>query len=63
MQGIRIGMMGMQGIKVEMRGIEVEMQGIGGRNKGNHGQNLRIGVEFMTKKFGKGYEIKENVRI
>ena len=56
-------MMGMQGIKVEMRGIEVEMQGIGGRNKRNHGQNLRIGVEFMTKKFGKGYEIKENVRI
>ena len=31
-----------------MRGIGVGMQQIGGRNKGNQGENLRIGVGLMN---------------
>ena len=53
---IRVGMMGMWGIRVEMRGtgvgmpgIRVGMPGIGGRNKGSQSKNLRIGVQMMNK--------------
>ena len=35
-----------------MRGIRVGVWGIGGGNKGNNGENLRIGVEMMNKKYG-----------
>ena len=30
------------------------MRGIGGGNKGNHGENLRLGVEMLNKKCGEG---------
>ena len=39
---------------MRMQGIRVGMWGIGGVNKGNHGENLRIGVEMMNKKCGEG---------
>ena len=50
-RGIRVGMWG---IGVGMRGIRVIMRGIGDGNKGNHGENLRIGLEMMNKKCGEG---------
>ena len=37
---------------MRMRGIKVGVWGIGGGNKGNNGENLRIGVEMMNKKYG-----------
>ena len=53
MQGI-MGIMGMRGIRVEMlgirvrtQGIEVGMRGIGGRNEGNQVENLHVGVELI----------------
>ena len=64
MQGIRVGVMRMQGImgimglrrirvgmlgtRVGMQGIGVGMRGIGGRNEGNQVENLRIGVELIN---------------
>ena len=48
MRGIRLGMMGMRGIRMGMRGIRVGMRRIGGRNEENQGGNLRIGVEWMN---------------
>ena len=48
MRGIRLGMMGMRGIRMGMRGIGVGMRRIGGRNEGNQGENLRIGVGWMN---------------
>ena len=44
---------GMRGM-MRMQGIKVGMWGIRGVNKGNHGENLRIGVEMMNKKCGEG---------
>ena len=44
--------MGTQGIRVATWGIGVGMRGIGGGNEGNQGDNLRIGVEMMDKKYG-----------
>ena len=57
MQGIRVGVMRMQGImgimglrriRVGMQGIGVGRRGIGGRNEGNQVENLRIGVELIN---------------
>ena len=50
-----MGKMGMRRIRVRvweievgMRRIRVGMRGIGIGNKGNHGENLRIGVEMIN---------------
>ena len=51
MQGIKVGMWG---IGVGMRRIRVGIRKPGGGNKGNHGENLCIGVEMMNKKCGEG---------
>ena len=56
MRGIR---MGMQGIGVGMRGIRVGMREIGNRNEGNQGENLRIEVEMIKKKWGEGQKQRE----
>ena len=66
--GIRLKMMGMQGIRVGMMGMRVRMWRIGagirgirvglwrteGGNERNQGKNLRIRVEIMNKKCGEG---------
>ena len=52
MQGIRVRMRGIMVGMMRMRGIRVGVWGIGGGNKGNNGENLRIGVEMMNKKYG-----------
>ena len=56
---IRVGMMGMQVIRVAMWGIgvgmhrvRVGMREIANRNKGNYDENVRIGLEMMNKKCG-----------
>ena len=61
MRRIRVGMMGMQVIRVGMWRIRVGMDGvrvgireIPSRNKGNYDQNVRIGVEMMNEKCGEG---------
>ena len=54
MQGIRAGMMGMWEIRVGKQGVGAGMLGIGDGNKGNHGENLRIGVAMINKKCGEG---------
>ena len=45
--GIRVGMQGMRGMRVEMRET-------GGGNEGNKGQNLRIEVELTNYNCGEG---------
>ena len=50
MRGIRVGMIRMRGIRV---GDDGNVWNQGG-DAGNQGENLRIGVEVMNKKFGEG---------
>ena len=55
MREIRVGMIGMRGIRMEKCGIGRkywEGGGIGSGNEGKQGDNLRIGVKMMNKNCG-----------
>ena len=55
MREIRVGMIGMRGIRMEKWGIGRkywEWGGIGSGNEGKQGDNLRIGVKMMNKNCG-----------
>ena len=61
MRGIRLGVIGMRGIRVRMRRIGVGMRGIGvemwragGENEGNRDKNLRKVVEARNCNCGDG---------
>ena len=54
MRGIRLGVIGMRGIRVKMRRIGVEMWRAGGENEGNRDKNLRKVVEARNYNCGEG---------